>query len=153
MSINLGSETLARAPAGTAHGLDEQVFSGIIIERIYAEIIPADLIIADMTGRNPNVFYEVGYAHALGKRVVLLTRAVDDSPLDLRGYRHIVYENSIATLREALYAELASITAENQLKEAFSEVFPRLNETRLSLRLMYEGPVRLNAVYKTGTQR
>ena len=42
-----------------------------------------------------------------------------------------VYENSIATLREALYAELASITAENQLKEAFSEVFPRLNETRL----------------------
>lgn len=52
-----------------------------------------------MTGRNPNVFYEVGYAHALDKRVILLTQKVDDIPFDLKNHQHIVYENSIKKLQ------------------------------------------------------
>jgi len=47
--------------------VDEQIFQETILERIYNQITKSDFIIADMTGRNPNVFYEVGYAHALGK--------------------------------------------------------------------------------------
>lgn len=119
--------------------VDEQVFSGIIIEKIYTEIISADLIIADITGQNPNVFYEVGYAHALSKRVVLFTRTMDDIPFDLRGHRHIVYANSIVTLREALYRELTSIPAENQLKATAHEVFSELSETQLIKLVIKEG--------------
>src|SRR5579859_3658565 len=58
--------------------VDEQHFHESILERIYNQIAKADVIISDMTGRNPNVFYETGYAHALGKRVILLTQAAAD---------------------------------------------------------------------------
>jgi nucleoside 2-deoxyribosyltransferase len=40
----------------------------VIIDSVYSEIRQADFLIADATGRNPNVFYEIGYAHALGKK-------------------------------------------------------------------------------------
>jgi len=56
--------------------LDEQIFSEGMLDRIFNQISRADVIVADMTGRNPNVFYEVGYAHALGKIVLLLTKMV-----------------------------------------------------------------------------
>jgi hypothetical protein len=55
-----------------------------------------------MTGRNPNVFYEVGYAHALGKRVLLLTQKADDIPFDLKHYPHIVYGGKITELKQEL---------------------------------------------------
>ena len=48
-----------------------------------------------MTGRNANVFYEVGYAHALGKIVLLLTKNADDIPFDLKHHQHIVYGGSV----------------------------------------------------------
>jgi hypothetical protein len=77
-----------------AERLDEQIFTESMLQRIYNQIAKADVVIADMTGRNPNVFYEVGYAHALGKVVVLLTQDKDDIPFDLKHYRHIIYENA-----------------------------------------------------------
>lgn len=55
-----------------------------------------------MTGRNPNVFYEVGYAHALDKLTVLLTRNADDIPFDLKHFPHIVYEGKISMLQSEL---------------------------------------------------
>ena len=59
-----------------------------------------------MTGRNPNVFYEVGYAHALQKEVILLTQDADDIPFDLRVHNHIVYEGKIMRLQELLRKRL-----------------------------------------------
>jgi nucleoside 2-deoxyribosyltransferase len=50
-----------------AERVDEQLFREGILERIYREIDLADIIVAEMTGQNPNVFYEVGYAHGRGK--------------------------------------------------------------------------------------
>ena len=47
-----------------AERVDEQIYKEGILERIYRQIESADIIIADMSGQNPNVFYEVGYAHA-----------------------------------------------------------------------------------------
>ncbi len=82
--------------------VDEQIFTEGILARVYAEIARADLIIADMTGCNPNVFYEVGYAHALNKPVILLTQNASDIPFDLKHTQHIVYGNSLETLRTAL---------------------------------------------------
>jgi nucleoside 2-deoxyribosyltransferase len=49
-----------------AERVDEQIFSEGILDRSFNQISKADVVVADMTGRNPNVFYEVGYAHALG---------------------------------------------------------------------------------------
>jgi hypothetical protein len=46
-----------------AERVDEQIFQEGILDRIYRQIELADIIIADMSGQNPNVFYEVGYAH------------------------------------------------------------------------------------------
>ena len=63
-----------------AERVDEQNFTEGILDRIFNQISKADVIVADMTGKNPNVFYEVGYAHALGKITLLLTQNTDDIP-------------------------------------------------------------------------
>ena len=89
-----------------AERLDEQIFSDGILDRVFNQINRADVIVADMTGRNANVFYEVGYAHALGKIVLLLTQHADDIPFDLKHRQHLVYGGSIETLRRDLNARL-----------------------------------------------
>lgn len=55
-----------------------------------------------MTERNPNVFYETGYAHALGKTVILLTQKSDDIPFDMKHYPHIIYEGKISYLKNEI---------------------------------------------------
>lgn len=84
--------------------VDEQMYDGSILARIYNQIAKADVIVADMTGHNSNVFYETGYAHALNKRVILLTQNADDIPFDLKHQPHIVYsgEGKIASLKSQL---------------------------------------------------
>lgn len=86
--------------------VDEQVFQETILERVYNQISKADIIVADMSGRNPNVFYEVGYAHALGKTTILLTNKAEDIPFDLKHFQHIVYGESISYLKEELSKRL-----------------------------------------------
>jgi hypothetical protein len=95
-----------------AERVDEQIFSEGILDRIFNQISKADVVVADMTGRNPNVFYEVGYAHALGKRVILLTQNVDDIPFDLKHRQHTVYGGKIELLRNELAAKLQWAIAE-----------------------------------------
>ncbi|MBB6497312.1 hypothetical protein [Methanococcus maripaludis] len=62
------------------------------IEKIWKYLNEARIIIADLTGRNPNVFYELGIANALGKEVILLTQTMEDVPSDLRHIECIVYK-------------------------------------------------------------
>jgi hypothetical protein len=95
-----------------AERVDEQIFTEGILQRIINQIAKADVVVADMTGRNPNVFYEVGYAHALGKIVLLLTQDALDIPFDLKHHQHTVYGGKIDVLRN----ELA-----NRLRWAISE--------------------------------
>lgn len=78
--------------AGTyAERVDDQIFQERILDRIYNQIAKADVVVADMTRRNPNVFYEVGYAHALNKVVIPLAQTAEDIPFDLKDYPHIIY--------------------------------------------------------------
>lgn len=63
-----------------------------IIEDIWKSINEASIIIAELTERNPNVFYEAGIAHTVGKEVILITQNMEDVPFDLRHLRCIVYE-------------------------------------------------------------
>ena len=82
--------------------VDEQIFDESILQRIYKQISLADIVIADMSSRNANVFYEVGYAHALKKRVILLMNNSDDIPFDLKHHPHIIYQGKSYMLREKL---------------------------------------------------
>jgi hypothetical protein len=96
-----------------AERLDNQVFfQKTMLDRIYDEIDRADIIIADMTERNPNVFYEVGYAHAKQKLCILLTSKAEDIPFDLKQYRHIIYGKSIKDLKARLVIDLKQIKKE-----------------------------------------
>lgn len=71
---------------------DEQ-YGHQVLEDIWRGICEATIVIADVTGRNPNVYYELGIAHVLGRRVILLTQDAADIPFDTRVYRHISYKN------------------------------------------------------------
>lgn len=82
--------------------LDEQMFSEGMLTRIYSQIEKADIVVADMSGKNPNVFYEVGYAHAKEKLVLLITKDAGDIPFDLKHFKHIVYGDSINNLKVKL---------------------------------------------------
>jgi nucleoside 2-deoxyribosyltransferase len=105
----LGIKSAVEQAGMLAERVDEQVFHREgILERIYNQIETADLVIADMTGRNPNVFYEVGYAHAKNKLCVLLTKNASDIPFDLRRHRHIVY-TSVTELRSKLLIDLSHV--------------------------------------------
>lgn len=63
-----------------------------ILHDIWRHIRNARVLLADLTGTNQNVFYELGLAHAIGKPVVLVSDNLDDVPFDLRGLRVLIYD-------------------------------------------------------------
>ncbi|MDT7807994.1 MAG: two-component system, NtrC family, nitrogen regulation response regulator NtrX [Acidobacteriota bacterium] len=63
-----------------------------VMQSVWESINRARVVIAEMTGRNPNVFYELGIAHTLGKPVIMITQSMDYVPFDLKHLRCIVYE-------------------------------------------------------------
>ena len=73
---------------------DDFYSSHDMIREIWSCIVHARYVIADCTGRNPNVYYELGIAHTLGKQVILITQNLDDLPFSARGKRALVYENT-----------------------------------------------------------
>lgn len=103
---NFGIKQTANKCGFYCERVDEQIFEGSILSRIYNQIEKADIIIADLSNKNPNVFYETGYAHALNKNVILLTQKSEDIPFDLKHYPHIIYKNNIGTLSESLELKL-----------------------------------------------
>lgn len=72
-----------------------------ILEDVVLSIVESDLVVADLTGSNANVYYELGLAHALGKKVLLLTQSIDELPFDLRSYRVISYDTHFASIQKA----------------------------------------------------
>lgn len=62
-----------------------------IIDDIVLEIKTANFLIADVTGKNPNVNYELGYADALNKNVIIISQSLDDVPFDYKHRRIIIY--------------------------------------------------------------
>ena len=72
---------------------DTDIFgTGKIIEQIWAGLQRAKVLVAELTGRNPNVLYELGLAHALHKPVVLISSNEADVPFDVRHVRVIYYD-------------------------------------------------------------
>jgi hypothetical protein len=84
-------------PAITAVGLkplraDSIFSSSTIMADVWRFTRQAVVVLADVTGKNPNVFYELGLAHATGKPVVIVMNSLEDVPFDLKGLRVIEYD-------------------------------------------------------------
>lgn len=87
---------------------DTDIFgTGKIIDQIWSGINRAKVLVAELTGRNPNVLYELGLAHALRKPVVLISSNEDDVPFDVRHVRVIYYEMTDPFWGEKLIAKVA----------------------------------------------
>ena len=107
------------APALKAAGLEggttgQIIDAGNIREDMFAMIIQADLVVADVTVHNANVFYEAGIAHTLGREVVLISQSAADVPFDLRHHRYLTYmanSEGLADLRETLLSRLTTLMA------------------------------------------
>ena len=81
-----------------------------IISDIFSIIAQSSLVISDLTGRNPNVLYETGIAHALGRQVIMIMQDQKDVPFDLKHIRFIKYlanREGISKLQEDLKRTLS----------------------------------------------
>jgi hypothetical protein len=80
------------------HGLrvergDHRVLTKALIDKVRDQIVEADVILADVTGANPNVFYEIGLAHAIGRPVIYMTQDPPErAPVDIRQFEFICYD-------------------------------------------------------------
>jgi hypothetical protein len=92
-----------------------------IVDDIWEGICESSIILADVTGRNPNVMYEIGLAHTIGKPVVIITQSIDDVPFDLRHYRCIIYSynpRGIKELEERLIGTLGFLRRSTKEKSS-----------------------------------
>lgn len=83
-----------------------------IIQDVVSLIDRSHIVICDCTGRNPNVFYETGIAHTLGREVILITQSEHDIPFDLRHLRHVRYLNNAegrAALAQSLQGRMQTL--------------------------------------------
>jgi len=87
---------------------DNLIESGSILKHIVETIAQSELVVANIDGRNPNVYYELGIAQAMGKTVLLLSSEVESVPIDFKTQRLIVW-NSRTELENGLLRVFAKI--------------------------------------------
>ena len=92
---------------------DELFSTGTVVEQIWEQIRKATVLLADLSGKNANVFYELGLSHAALKPVVFTAANLDDIPFDLRHLRVIIYD-----VREPEWAEKLGKSVTDFLKNA-----------------------------------
>ena len=103
---------------------DDFFTSSSIISDIWNAINSCEIVIADCTGRNPNVFYEIGIAHTLGKPVIFISQSKEDIPFDIQHIRYIIYEFTPRGMREfeeklaqTIQQEISKIRIDNYVKK------------------------------------
>jgi hypothetical protein len=106
------------------------------MEKVWDGICAAQLIVADCTERNPNVFYEIGMAHTVGKKVLLITRSSRDIPSDIQHFDYIQYDydpegvevliQKLRTFFSAHFKSAARTDAYDKVAGSFTE--PRPND-------------------------
>jgi hypothetical protein len=95
---------------------DELFTTGSVVEQIWEQIQKSKVLLADLSGKNANVFYELGLAHAAKKPVVFTSALVDDVPFDLRHLRVIIYD-----IREPEWAPRLRKSISDYLRNAMKE--------------------------------
>jgi hypothetical protein len=121
-----------------------------IMDDIWSAITDSTLVIAELTGKNPNVYYELGLAHAIKKPAILISSNIEDVPFDLRPLRVLIYDKN-----DPDWGAILKSSISKAIKETLSsptEAIPRtfrnykqpqtILETTLSERLtLLEGQV------------
>lgn len=104
---------------------DELFSTGTVIEQVWEQINKAKILLADLTGKNANVFYELGLAHAARKPVVFTSGNLEDVPFDLRHLRVIVYDINDPFWGEKLKASLTAYlkNAKNEPEKSIPQPF------------------------------
>ena len=88
--------------------VDQEAFTGDILDQVRSRIENAELVIADLTGANPNVYLEVGYAWGKARPTVLVINKSDELRFDVHGQRCLRYQ-SIKHLENQLSNELKNL--------------------------------------------
>ena len=88
---------------------DEEYVEGDLLAHVLRLLVRARVVVANVSGRNPNVFYELGIANALDKSTILVSEGIEDVPFDIRSRRIILYEKS-DDLQEMLSGALLAVT-------------------------------------------
>jgi hypothetical protein len=107
-TFHYGIQNAAHAAGLLAERADLATFTGDVMEWVRERIAGAKLVVADLTGGNPNVYLEVGYAWGKGIPTVLLAKKAKDLKFDVQGQRCIVY-SSIKDLEQKLATELKGL--------------------------------------------
>ena len=97
MELDKVQETIKEACSSASMScvrVDDLWNNSTIIQDIFELIYCSSIVIVDFTGKNPNVFYEAGIAHTLGKNVIPITQSLNDIPYDLRHHRVLHYLNN-----------------------------------------------------------
>jgi len=122
-ALNIVYEEVIKPVAENECGLNvergDDIFgSNPIMQDILESINSSQIVIADLTGKNANVFYEVGICHALNKNVLLMAQSIEDVPFDLRHRRVLIYEYSFrgakrleGKIKEHLHAMIPAAAA------------------------------------------
>jgi hypothetical protein len=87
---------------------DEILNTGDILGQVLSEIQNSTIIVADLTGDNVNVAYEIGYAHHVGTKTILISQTLDKIPFDFRNQRILQYSHTKQGLKD-LSKKLANI--------------------------------------------
>jgi hypothetical protein len=100
-------------PAGEKAGYvvqraDDIMGPGAFMQDVANRMMDATVVLAELTGRNPNVFYELGLAHAWGKPVIMLTQRKEDVPSDLLALKWISYRTISPTWAEKLAGDIVN---------------------------------------------
>ncbi len=96
----------------SCHRADKDVSPGEIISHVIENLLDSFIVIADLSDRNPNVFYELGVRHAVSNNTILIARSLDDIPFDLRQLRTILYSYDppgLINLRDTLKETIQNI--------------------------------------------
>ncbi len=112
----------------TPHRADDLFRPSTIVNDIWAYTKKARLVLADLSGKNPNVFYELGLAHALAKPAILVAESMDDVPFDLRALRVLVYDKNAPDWGGILKAKVRAAIVE-VMKSPAESVLPTFLET------------------------
>lgn len=90
--------------------IDKEQFTQSIIAKVFSEIENAKLIIFLATDKNPNAFYECGYAVALNKEVITLSDVFENLPFDIRDRNAIAYGDNLNQIVQGINQKLTSLT-------------------------------------------
>lgn len=104
----LGIADTAKKLGCSCERVDQIEFVGNVVEKIHDLISNSRIIIAELSLPNPNVYYELGYAHALKKPTILISKDLSSAPFDVKGFNLLAYKK-IIDLRKKLKKNLEAI--------------------------------------------